>query len=312
MPKSARCSSTRSLWVSQRSPPVRTCFASGSITVSSQSAAVAAAQALASMSRPSWQAMTRPSSIRAVTPFALWCRTINDMDTISAAALARGLGTSVPRVTRAARQLSIDARQANGHYSFAPLQADRVRRALGMTPRAEGLSRSEVMVLAALRNAPLGLVSARSVARRSGLSPTAVGRALESLRARELVEQKSELVAAGRAREMEIWRANLQHPLWPDLDPVLERVKRPERPAPAAKRVPRRLRHLFWNTAESQLDVDHAGAYIARRLLRTMDLQGLAWGAQALEREDWERAASARGLDPKVRRLARNLAEASR
>lgn len=233
------------------------------------------------------------------------------MDTISATALARELGTSVPRVTRVARQLSIDARQANGRYSFTPPQVDRVRRALGMTPRAAGLSRSEVMVLAALRNAPFGLVSARSVARRSGLSPTAVGRALESLRAKELVGRKSEMVAAGRARKTEIWRANLQHPLWPDLDPVLERVKPPERPAPAAKRVPKRLRHLFWNTAESQLDVDLAGAYIARRLLRTMDLQGLAWGAQALRREDWERAGAARGLDPKVRRLALNLAEAS-
>lgn len=233
------------------------------------------------------------------------------MDMISAVALARELGTSVPRVTRAARRLTIDARQANGRYSFTLPQADRVRSALGTIPRAEGLSRSEVMVLAALRNAPLGLVSARSVARRSGLSPTAAGRALESLRAKELVEKKSEMVAAGRAREMGVFWANLQHPLWPGLDPVLERVRRPERPAPAAKRVPRRLRHLFWNTAEGQLDVDRAGAYIARRLLRTMDLQGLAWGAQELGREDWEQAATARGLDPKVRRLARNLAEAA-
>lgn len=233
------------------------------------------------------------------------------MDTISAAALARELGTSVPRITRVARQLSIDARGANGRYSFTSPEADHVRRALGMTPQAEGLSRSEVMVLAALRNAPLGLVSARAVARRSGLSPTAAARALESLCAKELVRRKGEMVAAGRAREMEIWRANLQHPLWRGLDPVLERVKPPERPAPVATRVPRRLRHLFWNTAESQLDVAHAGSYIARRLLRTMDLQGLAWGAQALGPKDWERAALARGLDPKVRRLARNLAEAA-
>lgn len=77
-------------------------------------------------------------------------------------------------------------------------------------------------------------------------------------------------------------------------------------------RVPLRLRHLFWNTAESQLDVRRAGPYIARRLLRTMDLQGLAWGAQALGPDDWEQAALARGLEPKARRLARNLAEASR
>lgn len=114
---------------------------------------------------------------------------------------------------------------------------------------------------------------------------------------------------------MKIWRANLLHPRWPLLDPVLERVKRPagpKRPKQAKQRVPRRLRHLFWNTAESQLDVDRAGAYIARRLLRTMDLQGLAWGAQALGPEDWERAALARGLDPQVQRLACNLAKAAR
>jgi hypothetical protein len=233
------------------------------------------------------------------------------MDTISAAALARGLGTSVPRVTRAAKQLSIDARQANGRYVFTPPQADRVRRALGVTPSADGLSNPEAMVLAALRNAPFGLTSARSVARRSGLSPTAAGRALGSLRAKSLVERRSEMVAAGRAREMGVWRANLQHPLWPGLDLVLERVRPPDRPATETKRVPRRLRHLFWNTAESQLDVGRAGPYIARRLLRTMDLQGLAWGAQALRPKDWEQAAAARGLEPKVRRLARNLAEAS-
>ena len=77
-------------------------------------------------------------------------------------------------------------------------------------------------------------------------------------------------------------------------------------------RVPARLRHLFWNTAESQLDVRRASPYVARRLLREMDLQGLAWGIQTLSSADWERAAGARGLDPKTRRLALNLAEAAR
>ncbi len=123
------------------------------------------------------------------------------------------------------------------------------------------------------------------------------------------------MVAAGRAREMRIWQANRLHPRWPALEPVLQRVERPvtpERAEPAGGKVPRRLRHLFWNTAESQLDVDRSGPYIARRLLRTMDLQGLAWGVQTLAPEDWERAALARGLDPKVKRLACNLAEAAR
>lgn len=241
---------------------------------------------------------------------------INDMDTISAADLARHLGTSVPRVTRAARRLGLDARRTNGRFAFGPAQSDRVRGALGVTPRVEGLSRSEIMALAGLRNAPFGLSSVRAVARRSALSATAAARALDSLCGKGLAERSTEMVAAGRAREMKVWRASLPHPRWPALDSALARVERPERggtpPEGARGRVPHRLRHLFWNTAESQLDVDRAGAYIARRLLRTMDLQGLAWGAQALGPEDWERAALARGLDPKTRRLARNLAEAAR
>jgi len=232
------------------------------------------------------------------------------MDTVSAAAVARELGTSVPRVTRAAERLSLNARQPNGRYAFTPRQVDRLRGSLGVIPRSDGLTRSEVVVLAALRTAPFGLVSARAVARRSGLSPTAAARALASLRAEGLVERRSEMVAAGHAREMKIWRANLLHPRWPDLDPVLERVRQPEYSRSEPKRVPRRLHHLFWNTAKSQLEVDRAGAYIARRLLRTMDLQGLAWGVRALGSEDWEQASLARGLDPKTKRLAHNLAAA--
>jgi len=112
-----------------------------------------------------------------------------------------------------------------------------------------------------------------------------------------------------------VWHANIEHSRWQSLDPVLARVQLPvrsERPKSTEQRVPRRLRHLFWNTADSQLDVARAGPYVARRLLQTMDLQGLAWGAKALAPGDWERAARARGLDPEVKRLARNLAAASR
>ena len=237
------------------------------------------------------------------------------MDTISAADLARELGTSVPRVARAAQRLGLDARKPNGRFAFGPRAADRVRDALGSTPRAQGLSRSELVVLAALRSAPFGLGSARAVARRSGLSPTTAARALKSLAGKQLVEHSAEMVAAGRAREAQIWRAAFAHPRWPSLDPVLARVERPappERGGRGSGRVPARLRHLFWNSAETQLDVGAAGPYIARRLLRTMDLQGLAWGAQTLEPDDWEQAVRARGLDPKTRRLALNLAEAAR
>lgn len=233
------------------------------------------------------------------------------MDTMSAAALARELGTSVPRVTRAASRLGIGS-QPSGRFAFAPRQTDLLRRELGTTPPVEGLTRSEVLVLAALRSAPYGLASIRAVARRGGLSATAAGGALRALAAEGLVERSTEMVAAGRARRMAIWRSNPQHPRWPALDPALDRVQGPDEGRDRPRRVPGRLRHLFWNVSESQLDVANAGPFIATRLLRTMDLQGLAWGARALAPEAWERAAGARGLDPGTRRLAMNLAEAAR
>lgn len=234
------------------------------------------------------------------------------MDTISAADLARELGTSVPRVTRALERLGIDARLPSGRFAIVAADAERLRSELGATPTVVGLTRPETMALAALRSAPFGLVSARAVARRSGLSPTATTRALEGLLSKDLATQRSEVIAAGRARPARVWRANVTSDRWAELDPALAEVVPPAQPRPRSGRVPPHLRHLFWNTAESQLELDRAGAYIARRLLRTMDLQGLAWGARALAPKDWSQAAGARGLDPKTRRLARNLAEAAR
>lgn len=236
------------------------------------------------------------------------------MDIISGAALARELGTSPPRISRAVERLGIDARQSNGRLALSSSQAEMVRRALGVTPRISGLSRPETRALAALRSAPLGLVSARAVARRSGLSPTAAAGALRSLLEKGLVTQRKETIAVGRAREVNIWRANHAHPNWAAMDPILGRVEPPRRrpPAKPAERVPARLLHLFWNTADAQLDVRAAGAYIARRLLQTMDLQGLAWGAEVLSSEDWQEGSRARGLDQGARQLAHNLARAAR
>lgn len=231
------------------------------------------------------------------------------MDSTSAAALARQLGTSAPRVARAIERLGLECRGPNGRFAISSSQGERLRQALGVTPQADGLTRPETAVLAALRSAPFGLVSARAVSRRSGLSPTAAARALKSLRAKDLAVVTSETIAAGRARQVEVWRAGVANPRWPELDPVLDRVVPPVPPRSADGRVPMRLRHLFWNTAESQLAVKTAGPYIARRLLRTMDIQGLAWGAGALQPDDWRQASRARGLDPKARQLARNLAQ---
>jgi DNA-binding MarR family transcriptional regulator len=232
---------------------------------------------------------------------------------ISAATLARELATSSPRISRAIDRLGIDARQANGRIALTPSQADQVRRALGATPAIPGLSRPEVRALAALHDAPFGLVSARAVARRSALSPTAASRALRSLLQKGLVNHRKEVIAAGHVREVSAWRANRAHSRWASLSATLEGVRppKPTASAPPPPRVPPQLRHLFWNTAEAQLDTRTGGPYIARRLLRSMDLQGLAWGARALAGADWRAASRARGLNPKVRQLALNLAAES-
>jgi hypothetical protein len=217
-------------------------------------------------------------------------------------------------VVRAADRLGIE-RRANGRLALTVAQAERLRDELGFVPDIDGLQRSEIMVLAALRDAPLGLVSVRAVARRSTLSPTAAGRALESLLEKQLVTCSEEMVAAGRARKMRVWRPNVRHPRLPALSPLLGQVKLPggtrtstSLRSDADTRVPDHLRHLFWNTAPEQLDVEASGAYVARRLLRTLDLQGLAWGAKTLSAEDWRAGVRARGLDTSVKQLALNLA----
>lgn len=227
--------------------------------------------------------------------------------------LAEELGTSVPRVTRAVERMGIDARKPSGQLALTRTQARRLAAELGVRRRAPGLSLTETLVLAALRSAPFGLVSARASARRSGVSPTATARALTALSEAGLAICREERMAAGRAVTATIWRANVTHPRWAELDPVLDDVVPPQRQTPTDQRVPDRLRHLFWNTADSQLVVSRGGPYIARRLLQTLDIQGLAWGAKTLRAEDWQQAAKARGLAPDVRALASNLAaEAAR
>jgi hypothetical protein len=52
---------------------------------------------------------------------------------------------------------------------------------LGIAPAITGLRREDVLVLAALGRRPLGLGSARAVARAAGVSPTTAGRSLNRL-----------------------------------------------------------------------------------------------------------------------------------
>jgi len=233
----------------------------------------------------------------------------NDMDTYSASAVARMLGTSAPRVLRAIRRLGIPiARTPSGAYTITATQLERLRAELG-DPIPVGLTRLKARVLAALARSPRGLASIRSVARRAGVSPTAAGRALNDLTQAGLARAEKQTLAMGRATPVLVYSAAVDHPHWHELAPALARVSLPPLPLQVpAQTVPYYLRHLFWNTAQSQLDVTTSAPFIAKRLLSTGDLDGLAWGATHLPPEAWERAARSRGVSPRDRALARNLA----
>jgi hypothetical protein len=233
-------------------------------------------------------------------------------DRISAREAARRIGTSVPRVTRAIERSGMRVRRGpNGRCQLTQRQFERLRAELGSDAQVPGLSRTQGRVLAALARAPRGLGSARAVAARAGVSPTAASEAVSELERRGLVNRERTWIAAGRAREVELLTANVTAPEWPELAPRLAAIERPRRGKDTRqRRVPTYLEHLFWNTAPSQLEVDRAGGYIARRLIQTGDLDGLAWGAENLDADAWREAARTRGLRPEQRALADNFAAA--
>jgi DNA-binding Lrp family transcriptional regulator len=244
-----------------------------------------------------------------MTTLARWANDHNDMDTYSASAVARMLFTSTPRVLRAIRSMTMPVpTSTSGAYAITPLQLDALRAEL-VGPTPVGLNRVQSLVLAALARSPRGLASIRSVARRAGVSPTTAGRALDNLAREGLVRAEKQTLALGRAAPVLVYSAAVDHPRWHELAPALAKVSLPQLPEQVpAQTVPYYLRHLFWNTAKSQLDVTTSAPFIAKRLLSTGDLDGLAWGAIHLPTEAWERAAHSRGISPRDRALARNLA----
>jgi MarR family protein len=235
------------------------------------------------------------------------------MDTYSATAVAELLGTSTPRVVRAISRLRMATpKSPTGTYTITAAQVDRLRAELG-NPIPVGLTRVQARVLAALARSPRGLASIRSVARRAGVSPTAAGRALHALVKAGLARADKQTLAFGRATPVLVYSAAVDHPNWHELAPALARVTLPPlHDRLPAQTVPYYLRHLFWNTANSQLNVKTSAPFIAKRLLSTGDLDGLAWGATHLPPDAWARAARSRGISPRDRALAHNLARTRR
>lgn len=80
------------------------------------------------------------------------------MDTSSARDVARSLGTSAPRVLRAARELGLPV-EPRSPARFTAVQAQALIGRLGVDAKVEGLTVSQARALAALSRAPRGLTS---------------------------------------------------------------------------------------------------------------------------------------------------------
>lgn len=229
---------------------------------------------------------------------------------LSSGAVARALDVSIPRVHRAARSGLVPYRRGpNGRLRFPPAVLPKLRRRWGWCPRIKGLDREEAFALAALSRRPLGLRSARAVARAAGISPTTAARALRRLERLRYVRQRTVRVAEGRVREARVWTVRWGSPAWCRAASDIGRCVLPAVPTlPRATRVPRRLGHLFWNVEVAALDPRRDARYIADRLLRESDPQGLAWLATAVPTGAIASASRGRGLDRRAAALGRALA----
>lgn len=218
------------------------------------------------------------------------------------------LSLSTPAVLRAATTIGLrPQRTAGGHRRFTSQQVSEIAHKVGMVPRITGMTRPEVQVLAAIATHPLGLDSARSVARASSVSPTGAARALSSLERRGFVSlEAATVINAGVAGPGSRWCLVVGKPWFQ----VAERVATTVLPAAPAgkppKRVPSRFWHLFWNGSPAGLTIERDGGYIATRLVLGPDLVARSWAICQLPAESLTKAATNRAADTRIRAMVNN------
>jgi excisionase family DNA binding protein len=233
--------------------------------------------------------------------------------------VARRLGTSVPRVLRAAKRGEVRAVRRGNRFLFDADAVEVLRRRWGAVPSLPGLSREDVLVLAALGRRPLGLRSGRAVARAAGVSPTTAGRALRRLAERGYVTRETARVTEGGVREVPVWSVRWTEPAWLGAAATVgqatlpvEREPRQRRWAPTRRRVPSRLAHLLWNEDLAALDAERDAVLLADRILRSEDPEAHVWMMERLPASAILRATRTRNLDPRRASLGRLLAAVAR
>jgi predicted transcriptional regulator len=236
------------------------------------------------------------------------------MDTdLTTGQVAEQLGTTRTRIHRAVAQGVVDpTTTGGGHLRFTEAEVALLELRLGFAPTVTGLSREEVLVATTLLRHPMGLRSARSVARAAGISPTTASRALHRLEKMALVQRRGRRVVLGTSTDVDVWKINVRNRRWARLAPMLANAVLPQSSEPMTRpcRVPIWLRHLFWNVDIHALDGERDGAYIAGRILASEDTQAHAWAAHTLPAAAFLEAARIRGVPARRAALARNLAAA--
>ena len=136
-------------------------------------------------------------------------------------------------------------------------------------------------------------------------------RALARLENKGYVVYPVRRVVEGAVKEVELWEINWSSPAWRSVESDVRGTVLPARVAAdhASSFPPKYLDHLFWNVDRSSLNLDSDGAFIALRVLGSLDLQGLSWLASgAISKENLRRASRARGISPRQKDFALNLA----
>lgn len=212
------------------------------------------------------------------------------------------LGVSVATVLRWCRKGTVPAdKGADGRWTIPAAELAGLAQRHGSVPAPlpQGLDRQDALVLAALVRAPRGLVSARAVAAVTGLSPTtASGRLKRHLDAGYAVLRTEPRSIRGRARNTEVWYANLDDVRLVGLLGYLHRITLPAfDPGPVPSALPDHLWHLFWNADPAAIDPRHDGAAIAHRAITAQDVEAIAWVVTTLPTEAISAALGYRGAD---------------
>jgi DNA-binding Lrp family transcriptional regulator len=237
---------------------------------------------------------------------------------ISVPALSRVLGVSLPRVHRLLDAVGVPSAGGRGHARPADLAvATRLVNRIGAVPLAvAGFDRVDLLVLATVSRAALGLESARAVARVAGISPTTASASLHRLQGLGLVERRGRGIVQGGVRAVRLWIADLCQPTWTaDILAAVREVRLPSgthRGSADARRVPPRFAHLFWNAPLRDMDVASNANYVASRLLQSDDVDAWVWAARRLPVESLRRAARGRGVTERRKALIHNLIAAER